>query len=159
MQVRKLSIVCLHKKAFVAKGILVTRLHCGTPELRLSAIYIVSSVGTSSLWIFINISLTEYDTWCSLLLRWWFDDFQRAQFWSFVAGHLSADDEDLRTANHAMPYKLQHGVPGRADTSQQLLSNCVTASSKSAKSTVKLSPVLHRRDLFFLCIAVLNSNK
>ena len=33
--------------AFVARGILVTGLHCGTPELCLSAIYIVSSVGTS----------------------------------------------------------------------------------------------------------------
>ena len=45
--VRKLSIVCLHNNAIVARGILVTRLHCGTPEPRLSAIYIVSSVGTS----------------------------------------------------------------------------------------------------------------
>ena len=30
-----------------ARCILVTRLHCGTPEARLSAIYIVNSVGTS----------------------------------------------------------------------------------------------------------------
>ena len=46
-QVRKLSMVCLHNNAFVARGILVTRLHCGTPQVHLSAIYIVSSVGTS----------------------------------------------------------------------------------------------------------------
>ena len=32
--------------AFVARGILVTPLHCGTPKLHLSAFYIVSSVGT-----------------------------------------------------------------------------------------------------------------
>ena len=41
-QVRKLSVVCLHNNAIVARGILVIILHCGTPELRLSAIYIVS---------------------------------------------------------------------------------------------------------------------
>ena len=29
------------------RGILVTILHCGTPELRLRAIYIISSVGNS----------------------------------------------------------------------------------------------------------------
>ena len=46
-RVRELSVVCLHNNAFVAKGILVTILHCGTPEPHLSAIYIVSSVGTS----------------------------------------------------------------------------------------------------------------
>ena len=45
-QDRKLSMVCLHN-AIVARGILVTILHCGTPELYLSAIYIVSSIGTS----------------------------------------------------------------------------------------------------------------
>ena len=44
---RKLSMVCLHNNAIVARGTLVTILHCGTPEHRLSAIYIVSSVGTS----------------------------------------------------------------------------------------------------------------
>ena len=43
-QVRKLSMVCLHN-AIVTRGILVTILHCGTPEPHLSAIYIVSSVG------------------------------------------------------------------------------------------------------------------
>ena len=46
-RVRKLSVVCLHNNAIVARGILVTKLHCGTPEPCLSAIYIVSSVGTS----------------------------------------------------------------------------------------------------------------
>ena len=49
-QVRELSVVCLHNKAIVARCILVTRLHCGTPQPRLSAICIVSSVGTS-LWM------------------------------------------------------------------------------------------------------------
>ena len=39
--------VCLHNNAIDARCILVTRLHCGTPEARLSAIYIVNSVGTS----------------------------------------------------------------------------------------------------------------
>ena len=43
----KLSVVCLHNNAIVARGILVTILHCGTHEYRLSTIYIVSSVGTS----------------------------------------------------------------------------------------------------------------
>ena len=37
----------LQNNAFVARGILITLLHCGTPEFRLRAIYIVSSVGTS----------------------------------------------------------------------------------------------------------------
>ena len=46
-RVRKLSVVCLHNYAIVARCILVIILHCGTPEPRLSAIYIVSSVGTS----------------------------------------------------------------------------------------------------------------
>ena len=46
-RVQKLLMVCLHNKAIVARGILVTMLHCGTPEPRLSATYIVSSVGTS----------------------------------------------------------------------------------------------------------------
>ena len=46
---RKLSMVCLHNNAIVARGILVTILHCGTPEPPLSAIYIGSSVGTSLL--------------------------------------------------------------------------------------------------------------
>ena len=45
--VQNLSVVCLHNNAIVARGILATILHCGTPEPRLSAIYIVSSVGTS----------------------------------------------------------------------------------------------------------------
>ena len=43
----KLSVVCLHNNAIVASGILVTILHYGTPNPHLSAIYIVSSVGTS----------------------------------------------------------------------------------------------------------------
>ena len=38
---------CLHNNAIVARGILVAILYYGTPEPRLSAIYIVSSVGTS----------------------------------------------------------------------------------------------------------------
>ena len=46
-RVRKLSVVCLHNNAIIARGILVTVLHCGTSEPRLSATYIVSSVGTS----------------------------------------------------------------------------------------------------------------
>ena len=46
-RVRKLSVVCLHKNAIVARCILVTILHCETPKSRLSAIYIVSAVGTS----------------------------------------------------------------------------------------------------------------
>ena len=45
--VRKLSMVCLHNNAIVVRGNLVTLLHCGTPELCLSAIYIVSFVGSS----------------------------------------------------------------------------------------------------------------
>ena len=48
-RVRKLLVVCLHNTAIVARGILVTILHCGTLEPRLNAIYIVSSVGTSLL--------------------------------------------------------------------------------------------------------------
>ena len=44
-RVRKLTVVCLHNNAIVARCILVTLLHCRTPEPRLSAIYnIVSSV-------------------------------------------------------------------------------------------------------------------
>ena len=46
-RVRKLSMVCLHNNAIVARGILDSILHCGTPEPRLSSICIVSSVGTS----------------------------------------------------------------------------------------------------------------
>ena len=46
-RVQKLSVVCLHNNAIVARGNLVTILHCGIPEPRLSAIYIVSCVGTS----------------------------------------------------------------------------------------------------------------
>ena len=46
-QFRTLSVVCLHNNAIVARGILVTILHFGTPEPRLSVIYIVSSFGTS----------------------------------------------------------------------------------------------------------------
>ena len=42
---RKLSMVCLHNNAVVARGIRVNCLHCWTPEQHLSAIY--SSVGTS----------------------------------------------------------------------------------------------------------------
>ena len=42
-RVRKLSVVCLHNNAIVARGILVTLLHCGIPEPCL--IYTVSSVG------------------------------------------------------------------------------------------------------------------
>ena len=41
--------LCFHNNDIAARGILVTMLHCGTPEPRLSAIYIVSSVGTSLL--------------------------------------------------------------------------------------------------------------
>ena len=44
--VRKLSMICLHNKAIVARGILVTILHCGTPEPRLSAIYVGTSLWT-----------------------------------------------------------------------------------------------------------------
>ena len=40
-RVRELSVLCLHNNAIVARGILVTILHCGTPEPRLNAIYIV----------------------------------------------------------------------------------------------------------------------
>ena len=45
-RVRKISMVCLHNNAIVARGILqlVTILHCRTPEPTPSAIYIVSSV-------------------------------------------------------------------------------------------------------------------
>ena len=46
-RVWKLSVVCLHNNTIVARCILVTILHFGTPEARLSAIYILSSVGTS----------------------------------------------------------------------------------------------------------------
>ena len=49
-RVRKLLVVCLHNNAIVVRGILVTILHCGTPEPCLSAIYIVSAVGTSLVW-------------------------------------------------------------------------------------------------------------
>ena len=45
-RVRKLSGVRLHNNAIVVRGILVTILHCGTRKPRLSAIHIVSSVGT-----------------------------------------------------------------------------------------------------------------
>ena len=41
-RLRKLSVVCLHNNAIVVRGILVNVLHCGTPEPRLSAIFIVS---------------------------------------------------------------------------------------------------------------------
>ena len=63
-RVRKLSLVCLHNNAIVARGILVTILHCGTPEPHLSAIYIVSSVGTS-LCCF-KIYFFQYYTWLKL---------------------------------------------------------------------------------------------
>ena len=46
-QVLKLSVVCLHNNAIVARGILGTIVHCGTLEPRLSAICSVSSVGIS----------------------------------------------------------------------------------------------------------------
>ena len=46
-RVPKSSVVCLHNNAIVVRGILVTILHFGIPEPRLSAIYIVSSVGNS----------------------------------------------------------------------------------------------------------------
>ena len=48
-QVQKLSVVCLHKSYCCERhpGLL----HCGTPEPCLSAIYIVSSVGTSFEWV------------------------------------------------------------------------------------------------------------
>ena len=46
-RVQELSVVCLHDNTIVARGILVTILHCEITEPRLSAIYIVSSVGTS----------------------------------------------------------------------------------------------------------------
>ena len=46
-RVWKLLVGCLHNNAIVARGILVTILHCKTPEPRLSVMYIVSSVGTS----------------------------------------------------------------------------------------------------------------
>ena len=45
--IRELLVVCLHNNAIVARGILFTLLYCGTPQPRLSAVYIVSSVGTS----------------------------------------------------------------------------------------------------------------
>ena len=45
-QVQKLSMVCSHN-AIVARGMLVTILHCGTPEHHLSTICIVNSIGTS----------------------------------------------------------------------------------------------------------------
>ena len=51
---REFSVVCLHNNAIVAKGILVTILHCGTPESRISAVYIVSSVGILLLF-YVNI--------------------------------------------------------------------------------------------------------
>ena len=43
---RKLSVIRLHNNTIVARGILVTILHCGIPKPRLSAICIVSSIGT-----------------------------------------------------------------------------------------------------------------
>ena len=46
-RVLKLSVVCLQNNAIVARGIMVTTLHCGTPKPCCSAIYTVSSVGTS----------------------------------------------------------------------------------------------------------------
>ena len=46
-RVRKLSTISLHNNAIVARGIIVTIYWIVTPEPRLSAIYIVSSVGTS----------------------------------------------------------------------------------------------------------------
>ena len=45
--VRKLSMVCLHNNAFVARCVTTIRLHCGIHELHLSALYIISSVATS----------------------------------------------------------------------------------------------------------------
>ena len=48
-RVWKILVVCLHTRnnTIVARCILVTLLHCGTPETCIIAIYIVSSVGTS----------------------------------------------------------------------------------------------------------------
>ena len=46
---RKVSMVCLYSNAIVARGIIVTILHCGTPEPRLSATSVVISVRTSLL--------------------------------------------------------------------------------------------------------------
>ena len=67
-QVWKLSMVCLHNNAFVARGTQVTWLHCGTPELRHSAIYIVSSVGTSFLLYFFTSLDYQVHFWiCSEL--------------------------------------------------------------------------------------------
>ena len=54
-RVRKLSMVYLHNNAFVERCILVTRLHCGPPELHHIATYIVSSVGTSLTSTFISL--------------------------------------------------------------------------------------------------------
>ena len=66
--VRKLSVVCLHNNAIVARGILVTILHCGTPEPHLSAIYIVSSAG-ASLFFVLYPSWSRYDLVGDILWR------------------------------------------------------------------------------------------
>ena len=68
-RVWKLSMVCLHNNAIVGRGILVTTLHCGTSEPRLSATYIVSSVGTllGGLVIYVQFRISVYNT-CTLLV-------------------------------------------------------------------------------------------
>ena len=68
-RVRKLSVVCLHNNAIVARGILVTKLHCGTPKPPFSAIYIVSSVGTSLLSKTLFTCVAE--SWTISLHRLW----------------------------------------------------------------------------------------
>ena len=52
-RVWKLSVVCLHINAIVARCILVTLLHCGTPKPCLSAIFFVRSVGISLIYFII----------------------------------------------------------------------------------------------------------
>ena len=71
-RVRKLSVICLHDNAIVAWGILVTILHCETPEPRLNAIYIVSSVGTSLWNIFAN---AKYPSIISISIRYLYVKF------------------------------------------------------------------------------------
>ena len=66
-----------------ARGILVTILHCGTPELCLSAIYIVSSVGTSLESHASNVIIRPRPvTWC--INRTDFPDIYRNHFCALV---------------------------------------------------------------------------
>ena len=58
---RELSVICLHNNATVARCILVTILHYGTPEPRLNTIYIASSVGTSLLRLAFWAFLTKFN--------------------------------------------------------------------------------------------------